>query len=123
MSEASATRVRRGVRNVVVVLVGIALATVAGAAMLRPAAAPRTHTVDIRLFKYEPAVLTVHAGDTIVWVNHDVVPHTATDTAKAWDTGLIAAGARGRVVADVAGEHEYLCAYHPEMRGRLVVRE
>ena len=38
---------------------------------------PRTHTVTIDGFRFQPERLTVARGDRIVWVNKDVVPHTA----------------------------------------------
>ena len=40
---------------------------------------PETHEVPIRGFAFEPATLVVVQGDTVVWSNHDIVPHTATD--------------------------------------------
>jgi plastocyanin len=60
-------------------------------------------------------------GDTVVWTNADVVPHTAT-LAQGWDTGQIGANASGRIVAGQAGTYAYVCAYHPTMRGTLIVR-
>ncbi len=39
---------------------------------------PRVHTVTNSDFKFSPATLRVVAGDTIIWVNLDIVPHTAT---------------------------------------------
>jgi plastocyanin len=32
----------------------------------------------IREFKFEPATVTVHIGDTVEWKNDDIVPHSAT---------------------------------------------
>jgi plastocyanin len=37
---------------------------------------PRTHTVTIEEMRFQPERLTVARGDTIVWVNKDLVPHT-----------------------------------------------
>ena len=37
-----------------------------------------THTVTIRNFAFEPATLTVAAGDTVTFTNADGAPHTAT---------------------------------------------
>ena len=39
---------------------------------------PETHTVTIEEMRFQPERLTVARGDTIVWVNKDLVPHTAT---------------------------------------------
>jgi plastocyanin len=82
---------------------------------------PVTHQAEIRAFRYQPDTLTAAPGDTVVWINRDVVPHTAT-AAGAWDTGQIGAGADGRMVAGPPGTYAYACAYHPTMRAVLVVR-
>jgi plastocyanin len=104
------------------VLAGVLLA--GAAASLGPSAVPpRRHVVEIRGMAFHPAVLEVHRGDTIVWVNRDFVPHTATAARKPrWDTGRLAPEESGRYVPLGAGEVEYFCALHPPMQGRLVVR-
>src|SRR4029453_5272394 len=59
-------------------------------------AAPKTVTVEIREFKFEPATLTVHQGEAVEWKNDDAVSHTATvDAAQkpTFDSGDIQAGA------------------------------
>ncbi|HEX7315062.1 MAG TPA: cupredoxin family copper-binding protein [Pyrinomonadaceae bacterium] len=83
---------------------------------------PRIHTVALRGMKNVPATLVVRAGDTVVWKNEDVVPHTATDRGKAFDSGNIEPGGSWSYVADRKGTFFYYCAYHPNTRGRLVVR-
>jgi plastocyanin len=98
------------------VLAALALAGCGGGG---PRAA--THAAEIQAFAYRPDTLTAAPGDTVVWMNRDVVPHTAT-AAGAWDTGEIGAGASGRMVAGAAGTYAYACAYHPNMHGVLVVR-
>ena len=39
---------------------------------------PTTHEVHIKSFKFVPSDITVSAGDTVVWINDDSAPHTAT---------------------------------------------
>ena len=90
------------------------------AACGRPA--PRSHTVEIRGFAYLPPTLEVTAGDTVVWINRDVVPHTATRDGGGWDSGSIDAGRTWRLVAASGASQPYYCAFHPNMRGRLAVR-
>lgn len=86
-----------------------------------PEAPPRTHVVEIRGFEYAPAELTIARGDTVVWINRDVVPHTATDSAAAWDSDRIMVDERWTMVAGEPGRFDYICAYHPTMRARLIV--
>jgi plastocyanin len=85
--------------------------------------APRTRAVAIRAFRYVPARVEAAVGDTLVWSNRDVVPHTATADGGGWDTGSIPAGGEGRVVVRRSGRQGYVCAFHPNMKGVLVVRE
>src|ERR1044072_6341442 len=73
---------------------------------------PRLHTVALRGMKNVPATLVVRAGDTVVWKNEDVVPHTATDRGKAFDSGNIEPGGSWRYVAGRKGTYFYYCAYH-----------
>lgn len=83
---------------------------------------PRSHTVTIDRFEYQPPTLAVNAGDTVVWDNRDVVPHTATNQAIGLETGSLAPGASGSQVIDRKGTYEYVCRFHPAMTARLVVR-
>jgi plastocyanin len=39
---------------------------------------PKTHTVTMENMRFQPETLTVARGDTIVWINNELVPHTAT---------------------------------------------
>jgi plastocyanin len=84
--------------------------------------APVTHTVTIDATRYEPARLVVRPGDTIVWVNADLLPHTATATGGAFDSDVIVRGARWRFTANAAGDIDYACTFHPTMTGRLEIR-
>lgn len=100
-------------------------ATVALALMILTGAGrtkPRSHVVDIAAFQFAPAHITVAVGDTVIWSNHDIVPHSATATNGAWDSGTLEGKARRRVVLRVKGEVDYQCALHPSMKGTIVVR-
>jgi plastocyanin len=82
----------------------------------------KTRTVALRGMNYLPATVVVNAGDTVVWKNEDVVPHTATDRRKNFDSGSIAPGASWSYVANKKGTYFYYCAFHPNTKGKLVVR-
>lgn len=97
-----------------------AVTLASGCAGASPAA--KAHAVAIQGFQYRPAALTVGVGDTLVWTNEDVVPHTATSADGSWDTGSIAAKASGRVVIEREGTHRYVCAFHPGMKAEVVAR-
>jgi plastocyanin len=87
---------------------------------------PQVVTVVIRGFKFEPATVTVNAGDTVEWKNDDIVPHTATEDSDpqkpAFDSGTIQTGAAWRYVARKKGTYNYICTLHPNMKGKLIVQ-
>jgi plastocyanin len=86
--------------------------------------APFTHTVEIRGMAFHPDTVVVAPGDTVDWINRDIVPHTATAVADPrWDTGQLARDAEGRYVPRRAGVLDYICTLHPMMRATLIVKE
>ena len=104
----------------------IARGAVAAAALLLGSGctpAPQRHLVEIREMAFTPAAIEVAVGDTIIWQNRDLFPHTSTvGGAAGWDTREIAAGGEGSAVARRPGSYEYICEVHPTMRGRVIVR-
>lgn len=113
---------RRAV-HVLLALSGLAAACGAGAGPAsEPARTPRTHTITIvDATSYEPKRLVVQAGDTVVWVNKDLIPHTAT-AKGAFDSQVIQAGASWTYTASKKGATAYTCLFHPTMTGNLEVR-
>ena len=83
-------------------------------------------TVEIRGFKFEPATVTIQAGETLEWKNDDIVPHTATADEgaqkPAFDSGTIRTGAAWRYIARKKGTYNYTCTLHPNMKGEVIVR-
>ena len=104
-----------------------ALIAVLGTSMLSACAQDaerdaRTHTVAIQGFQYAPTSITVALGDTVVWQNQDIVPHTATANGRGLDTGSIGPNASRQYLANTKGTYEYDCTFHPTMKGTLVIR-
>jgi plastocyanin len=85
------------------------------------AAAPRTYVVVMDKLKFGPVPAGLHKGDTIVWVNKDMLRHTATATNHSFDVDL-PAGAKGKTVLKASGTIPFFCRYHPGMRGVLKVK-
>ena len=78
------------------------------------AAKPVVHTVTIDGARFTPSELTVTAGDTIVWVNKDILAHTATaKDGRSFDSKVIQPGASWRLVAKKRGQFPYTCSFHP----------
>ncbi len=85
-------------------------------------AKPATINVAIEGMKFGSAELTVHAGDTVVWTNKDIVAHTVTSKAGSFDSKLIPPGGTWKYVARKAGTFSYACTFHPLMTATLKVR-
>ena len=88
------------------------------------AGAPRVarHEVVLRAIRFEPESLEVAVGDTVVWINHDVVPHTSTSSDRHWVSGNIAPDSSWSTVVAWPGRLPYACEYHPMMKGTLLAR-
>jgi plastocyanin len=83
---------------------------------------PKTHTVTIEGMRFQPERLRVARGDTVVWVNNDLVPHTATSKAGNFDSQIIQSDKSWKFTAAKTGEFPYVCAYHPTMKATLEVK-
>ena len=84
---------------------------------------PKTHTVVMEAMLFRPAALTVSSGDTIVWVNKDIVEHTATSaTTGIFDSKMIRPGKSWKHTIRAKGDIAVVCTYHPAMRATLRVR-
>ena len=99
-------------------------AALAAALVLSPAAmaAGKVHTIRIEGMKFVPERLEVQAGDTVTWVNKDLVPHTVTAAAASIESGSIAPNGSWKLKAARKGEIAYTCRFHPVMHATLVVK-
>jgi plastocyanin len=84
------------------------------------AAEPRTHRIEMQNMRFGPVPVNIKAGDTIIWVNRDLVPHTATARDRSFDV-VVPSRASATTVVRRAGTIPFYCRYHPAMRGGLVV--
>ena len=83
----------------------------------------RTYTVTMEGMKFQPQVLTVAVGDTVIWVNKDLVAHTATAPDGTFDSKLIAPDTSWKLTVGKPGDFPYVCTYHPTMKGTLKVEK
>jgi len=82
----------------------------------------RAYRVEIKGMAYALPELTVAPGDTVVWVNRDIVPHTVTADARQFDSGSVGPTAEWSFVVRERGRIPYSCTFHPTMKGVLVVK-
>lgn len=102
-------------------LAAVAAVAPLAAQMARADGHATTHTVAIRNFAFEPANLTINAGDTVQFVNEDNAPHTATADSGAFDTGNLRGGQSASLQFPSAATFSYFCAVHPRMKGSITV--
>jgi len=105
---------RRGLWKLVLALLAF------GSANANDSDAPATHTVTIANMKFEPAELIVKRGERVIWINKDLVAHTAT--ATTFDSSNIGPNASWTLVTLKSGEQTYVCSLHPTIKARLIVR-
>jgi len=81
----------------------------------------KTYTVEIIQMKFQPAELMLQKGDTVVWINRDIVAHDVTEeTGKLWTSGPLAPGESWSLV--VTENADYYCSIHIVMKGKLTVQ-
>jgi plastocyanin len=78
--------------------------------------------VTIDKVAYGPADISARVGDTIEWSNKDIVAHTATNRDKSWDYMLLP-NKKQTLTLKKAGEIDYYCKFHPNMKGHISVKE
>jgi plastocyanin len=90
-------------------------------ATVAPAATAGT-SVEIKDYAFMPPTLTVPAGTTVTWTNADAVPHTATASDGAFDSGNLNPGQSFAFTFATPGSYAYVCQYHAGMQGTIDVQ-
>ena len=81
----------------------------------------KKYAIEIRQMKFQPAELFVHAGDTVVFINHDLVMHDITEeTSKSWTSGALPVDSAWSMETGVSSN--YYCSIHPDMKGKITVQ-
>ena len=100
------------------------------AAAARPASAsglagePGNGPVEVKIDNYSfmPADITVSAGTTVTWVNHDDVPHTVRNNDGTIKSKALDTDDKFSMTFDKPGTYEYFCSIHPKMTAKVVVK-
>lgn len=87
-------------------------------------AAAAGHAVDMAHYAFSPATLTVSAGETVTWTNHDQAPHDVTTTSApvAIKSPTLSTGQSFTYTFTTPGTYSYYCSIHPDMQARIVVQ-
>ncbi|HLN47378.1 MAG TPA: cupredoxin family copper-binding protein [Magnetospirillaceae bacterium] len=84
-----------------------------------PSASPVV--VSITNYAFKPATITILAGTTVQWRNDDSVSHTATSPNGAFDSQNLDHGSVYAFTFAKPGTYRYVCSYHPQMTGTVIV--
>jgi plastocyanin len=87
----------------------------------RAAPASETLTIGIENFTFAPAELTVAPGTSVIWTNHDDIPHTVTSTEGAFKSHALDTDDSFSFTFAKAGSYRYFCSLHPHMVGTIRV--
>ena len=82
------------------------------------------HRVEVRDFDYAPTELHIHVGDWVTWTNGGQEDHDLNSlfgSSAEWKSGPIFSTQSYTRTFGFAGRYEYICTYHPTMRGVIVV--
>ncbi|HZQ32833.1 MAG TPA: cupredoxin family copper-binding protein [Mycobacterium sp.] len=77
--------------------------------------------VSIDNFAFSPASLTVKAGSTVTWTNHDEEPHTVVANDNSFHSPGLDANGTYSYTFHAPGTFDYICSIHPFMHGTVVV--
>ena len=90
----------------------------------RPVSEPANGPVEVKIdnFNFMPGDLTVAAGTTVTWVNHDDVPHTVRSMDGAIKSKALDTDDKFSMTFDKPGTYEYFCSIHPKMTAKVVVK-
>jgi plastocyanin len=96
-----------------------------GATVILVAAAnpARAANIEVKIdnFVFNPKQVTVRAGDTVTWVNHDDIPHTVTSKTMAFRSKALDSDDKFSFTFATPGSFDYFCSLHPMMTGTIVV--
>jgi len=89
-----------------------------------PTPGPTSAPIAVKIvnFAFSPQKVVIPVGGSVTWTNNDDVAHTATASDNSFDSGNLANGQSWTHVFTKAGKYSYICSYHPNMTGTIVVQ-
>lgn len=100
---------------------GIATSLLSGFAIATMAA---DHEIVIADYRFTPPEITIQTGDTVTWINQEKrTSHSILFTASGEESDRLFPGEHWSRTFQEAGDFEYRCGPHAEMRGTVTVRK
>jgi plastocyanin len=102
----------------------IAVLLLAGSPTVAANDQPRAASPEVTIdnFSFGPQTLTVAAGTTVTWTNHDDIPHTVVSTDGVFKSKVRDTDEKFSYTFANAGTYPYYCSIHPKMTGKVVVQ-
>ncbi|OGJ48230.1 hypothetical protein A2344_01160 [Candidatus Peregrinibacteria bacterium RIFOXYB12_FULL_41_12] len=79
----------------------------------------QSYSVNISGYAFDPAELTIVAGDSVTWTNLDSVAHSIV--ADSFSSDNFSTNESFTYTFDATGVYEYFCGPHPNMTGIITV--
>ncbi len=113
---------QRCVQGVMAGMVG--LAGMAFSAVVLADDASPAQTVVIDNFSFNPPQISVAAGSSVTWENHDDIPHTIVEdaTPREFKSPPLDSGDHFTRTFLKPGTYKYFCSLHPHMQGTVIVK-
>jgi plastocyanin len=103
-------------------LLGAVVGSVLAAGVLFVRAADSSNTVSIDNFIFTPKALTVKAGTSVTWTNHDDIPHGIASSDNAFKrSAALDTDDSYSFTFTAPGTYQYFCYIHSFMVGTIVV--
>jgi plastocyanin len=85
---------------------------------------PSSATAEVKIdnFSFGPQTLTVAAGTTVTWINHDDIPHKVVSTDDVFKSKVLDTDEKFSYTFTKAGTYPYFCSIHPKMTATVVVK-
>jgi plastocyanin len=115
----------RRARTLLAVSLAMVLVTLAVVPSSHSVLAQSGATVEVQVvdFAFEPAMVMIEPGTTVTWTNAGDRPHTVTADDGSFDSGRLDPGEQFSFTFDQPGTFTYICGFHPEMQGSVMVAE
>ncbi|MCZ7402084.1 MAG: cupredoxin domain-containing protein [Candidatus Methanoperedens sp.] len=86
-----------------------------------PTASTGTVSVFIKNFAFNPSIITIPVGTTVIWTQMDNA--YCTVTGDGFDSGILGQGETYIWTFNNSGTYSYSCSFHSNMTGTVIVTE
>jgi plastocyanin len=81
-----------------------------------------TASIVIDNFSFTPKEVSVAKGTTVIWINHDDVPHTVVSKDQKFRSKALDTSDQFTFTFTDPGTYVYFCSVHPIMIGKVIVK-